>query len=77
MFTQNSYYKPFVLVKEDEKSKVKIVIGRVQATPIEFENFDAAEDYLKTQPYEMFLNLYSILNYYQDEKNNKKTEANS
>ena len=69
MEVQQSKFRPFSLCK-DEDGEVRIVAGNVQVCAQTFKSFEDAETYLSTQPYEMFINLYSIFQYY--EKENKK-----
>lgn len=78
-----SIYKPFVLVTEKNQEKKKIVriaVGNQIACPINFKTEKEANTYLLKQPYEMFINLYSILRHYENEnkkQNQKNVEKNS
>ncbi len=69
-----SKFKPFMLVttvnEETKKETIKIIAGNTQCSPLEFDTEKDAEEYLASQPYEMFTNLYSIFKYYENE--NKK-----
>lgn len=63
MKTTPSKFKPLNLVTNDE-GKIVIVMGNIQATPIEFNSEEEATKYLEEQPYEMMLNLMMIYTFY-------------
>lgn len=71
MKTTPSKFKPFTYVTRDD-NKVVIIAGNTQMSPIEFDNERQAEEYLQKQPYEMTINLFSILMYYQMNDKNEK-----
>lgn len=74
MVTKPSKFKPFQLITKDETKKVVIVAGHTQVCPYEFDNVNQAEKYLHEQPYEMCINLISVLLYYQNQENNEKEQ---
>lgn len=70
MKTTPSKFKPFTYVTRDD-DKVVIIAGNTQMSPIEFKNESQAEEYLRNQPYEMMINVYSVLMYYQQNDQKK------
>lgn len=75
MKTTPSKFKPFVLVTNDETKKCVITAGKYQVTPYEFENEKQAEDYIKTQPYDLMINLYAILRYAEENEKQNPQDA--
>lgn len=70
-----SRFKPFMLITRED-NKVVIVAGNTQMSPIEFENEEQAETYLRSQPYEMVTNMYSIFRFYEQHPEELQKQIN-
>lgn len=60
----------FNLVKKDEK--VKICVGNYLASPKDFDNYEDAEKYIASKPYELIINVSCIFMDFNHKQNETK-----
>lgn len=75
MKTEPSKFRPFVFVDKEDKNEFVIVAGTCQVSPLTFKTAEDAERYIREQPFEMFINLYATLKYYENQENEENTKS--
>lgn len=73
IYKQSENEKLFAIVKQ--KEKFIIVCGNYKVSNEEFENIEEAEEYIKSKPYELIINVTTLIAKFELEKlNNTKNE---